>query len=348
MPAGLDADADRRGARLAAALGLGVGGLCLLAGAALYLGTALGLLPAAWTDAWRPAAARNLALAAVIVLGTILVSVGAVFAILEQTGVLAAAAGPRRGVQEPGSRRDVPAPGSRSGAATPTRRDPAPVPGSARDRRAGHSDAEGAASGDLRLRGAARGDRPNSRSAGASGPAASGAPPIGGDRPSRAGSTESADAGGPASGSPPSGPSKPAIDTAAARAVEKPPAAPQPGDMIAAWDVYRRDGDGHFSRRGLQGVLDQRGLAADVSGGESVGAGGAVLIVETRSGTPDFYVLPSFNKSPRAVANWFDDGSGGALTGRTQRVTRMARGRWVGAGSALRGRFEVIDRGEVA
>ena len=132
--------------------------------------------------------------------------------------------------------------------------------------------------------------------------------------------------------------------------VEEPPPAeaPRPGDLIAAWDDYRRDGDGHFSRRGLQGVLDQRGLTADVSDGDRVGAGGAVLIVETPSSTTHFYVLPSFNKSPRAVADWFDDSSGGALTGRTQRVARVAHGRWVEAGTEIGRRFELIERGEVA
>ena len=96
-------------------------------------------------------------------------------------------------------------------------------------------------------------------------------------------------------------------------------------------------------------MLDHRGLAATVSGGERIGARGSVLIVETPSGAPDFYVLPSFNKSPRAVADWFDDNGDGALTGRTQRVTRLARGRWTEAGAGAGSRnFEVIGSGEVA
>ena len=139
----------------------------------------------------------------------------------------------------------------------------------------------------------------------------------------------------------------------AALASEEPPAAeePSPCDLIVAWDEYRRVGDGHFNRRGLQDVLDHRGGGATVRNGAEIDAGGAVLIVEVPSRKPHFYVLPSFNKSPRAVADWFDDASDRALTGRTQRMTRIARGRWVGpeaeAGANGR-RFEVIERGEVA
>ena len=55
-----------------------------------------------------------------------------------------------------------------------------------------------------------------------------------------------------------------------------------------------------------------------------------------------FYVLPSFAKSPRAVADWFDDSSDGALTGRTERVLQIADGRWTHTG------FEVARRGRVA
>ena len=96
----------------------------------------------------------------------------------------------------------------------------------------------------------------------------------------------------------------------------QPSQAPQSSDLIDAWDEYRRNGDGHFSPRGLQELLDQWELAARVSHGDRIGAGGAMLLVETSPGTPHFWVLPSFNKSPRAVADWFDDASSGALTGR--------------------------------
>ena len=85
----------------------------------------------------------------------------------------------------------------------------------------------------------------------------------------------------------------------------------------------------------------------DVGHGKQVGAGGAVLVVEA-FGTRNFYVLPSFNKSPRAAANWFDDHGSGALTARTQRVNRPARGRWLEPETQIGRRFELIEKGEIA
>ena len=345
MSVGLDGYPGRRAARWVATCGLGVGGICLLAGAGVYLEAEFDMLPATWTEAGRPAAAKNLALAAAAVLGTILASVGAVFALLERTGILAAAAGPRHDVQEPEPRR---------GAATPTRSDPPQFPPPEPDHRAGPTGVADAEPGAFRFRGTAPDDRPDFRTGGATGLAMpSGAPIRSGGEPSQARTAEpvSEGAAGLEPEVQPPEPRAQVTETAAPpSAVEEPPPAeaPQTGDIIAAWDDYRRGGDGHFSRRGLQGVMDQRGLAADVSEGDRVGDGGAVLIVETPSSTPNFYVLPSFNKSPRAVADWFDDSSRGALTGRTQRVTRVAQGRWVEAESEIRRRFEVIDRGEVA
>ena len=119
MPAGLDRDPGRRAARLVATLGLCVGGICLLAGAAVYLGAAPNVLPATWAEAGLPAAAKDLTLAAVAVLGTILVSVGAVFALLERTGVLAAVTATCHGMDALEPRHDLPAPESRRGEAAP-------------------------------------------------------------------------------------------------------------------------------------------------------------------------------------------------------------------------------------
>ena len=116
----------------------------------------------------------------------------------------------------------------------------------------------------------------------------------------------------------------------------------QPASLIGAWDNYRRTGDGHFNLRGLQRVLDDQGIGATVNRGDRIDAAGSVLIVETPSRKTHFYVLPSFAKSPRAVEDWFDDNSGGALTGRTERVLQIAEGRWTEHG------FEVVRRGEVA
>lgn len=356
--AGFDGDPGRRAARWVAPAILCAGGLCALAGAAwLYVESELGTLlrpeteppadvtfgtpdaEATRTETEHPAEVKNLVPAALAVLGTILVSLGLVF-VLERAGVLWTAAGRRQDGEERGPHRLSPK--TESGAAPPIGGGQAPVP--APEGAAGARAAPPVGSGP---HGVEPDDRHDLLTGGAPDRGAPDAAPDRGD--SEAVSARTADAARETADEPES--ASPAPTTAAARGVEEPPPPeePQPGDLLAAWDDYRRDGDGHFNRRGLQEVLDDLGLAATVSGGERIGARGAVLVVETPSGAPDFYVLPSFNKSPRAVADWFDDNGDGALTGRTQRLIRLARGRWMeteaGAGS---GNFEVIGKGEVA
>ena len=116
----------------------------------------------------------------------------------------------------------------------------------------------------------------------------------------------------------------------------------QPVDLIAAWDAYRRNGDGHFNSRGLQSVLDDLGIEATVNGGDPVGLGRKGLIVETSNQQGRFYVLPSFATSPREVADWFVDSSSGALTGRIERIISVAEGRHTASG------HEAIKQGVVA
>ena len=343
---GVVADPGRRAASWIATCGLWGGGLCLFAGAAVYLAAALDILPATWTAAQPGAAATNIALAAVAVLGTILVSVGAVFALLESTGVLAAATASRQGVQEPERRRDLPGSESQRGASAPVRGSPGQVrpPSDQRRKPSGPGNAE---PGAMPFRGAALDGRPNVSTAGAPDQHAPGAAPVrsGEGAEARSHGAGIEDAAAPARGAQPPEPRA----AGGAQEIEEPPSAepPQPGDLIAIWDDYRRNGDGHFSPRGLQEVLDKWGFDVDVGHGDLVGADGAVLVVEA-FGPRNFCVLPSFNKSPRAVAEWFDDNSGGALTGRTQRLARVARGRWVGPGTGIGKRFEVLERGEVA
>lgn len=310
---------------------------------------------AARTETELPAEVKNLAPAALAVLGTILVSLGLVF-VLERAGVLSAAASWRHDGEERGPHGVLPETEPQSGAAAPIGGGQAPVPVSSRvEGAAGARAAPPVGSGPHGVepddRSGPHGVEPDGRhdllTGGAPGRGAPAATPDRGG--GEAVSARTADASRETADETES--AFPAPATAAARGVEEPPPPeePQPGDLLAAWDDYRRDGDGHFNRRGLQEVLDDLGLAATVSGGERIGARGAVLVVETLSGAPDFYVLPSFNKSPRAVADWFDDNGDGALTGRTQRLIRLARGRWMeteaGAGN---GNFEVIGKGEVA
>lgn len=332
MPSAPHAPSSRRTIRRVATLGLCAGAICLLAGAAVYWGSASGvtlairqrsLLPAATTD-------LTLVLAAVAVLGTVLVSVGVVFALFQRTNVLAAVAVPHY---------DLAAPEPRHGDAALTRNNPPRVGATASDhgaRLSGKGNAEPSA---FPSGGTARHVCLESRTDRVSRPDAPGAPPNGSGEPLKA--REAEPGAGVLVGA---GPKVRSPETEAGEARRT--KAPQPGDLIAAWEDYRRNGDGRFSRLGLQGLLDQRALEANVRHGDRIDAGDAVLIVETPSNASRFYVLPNFNKSPRAVAEWFDDSSGGALTGRTQRVARVAQGRWVEAGTGKC--FEVIEKGEVA
>ena len=91
------------------------------------------------------------------------------------------------------------------------------------------------------------------------------------------------------------------------------PVEPQASDLIQVWDTYRREGDGHFTKRGLQKQLDDMEFQATVSADNRVGSSDCLLVVQTESQGPGFFVLPSFAKSPRAVRRWFADRSDGAL-----------------------------------
>lgn len=102
---------------------------------------------------------------------------------------------------------------------------------------------------------------------------------------------------------------------------------PQADDLKRVWNTYRREGDGHFNAQGLQKQFHDLHFDATVSASNHVGARDCVLVVETRSRKPDFFVLPSFARSPRAVGKWFEDNSGGALTGRIEQVLVVAEGR---------------------
>ena len=93
----------------------------------------------------------------------------------------------------------------------------------------------------------------------------------------------------------------------------------------------------------MENQLTASGFTAKVIDGADVGAGDHVLIVDPQSPDKQFYVLPSFVTSPRSVQKWFHDQSGGALTGTTRQVNRVALGRWIDSGA-----FEVVKKGAVS
>ena len=120
------------------------------------------------------------------------------------------------------------------------------------------------------------------------------------------------------------------------------PVEPQASDLIHVWDTYRREGDGHFTKRGLQEQLDDMEFQATVSADDRVGSSDCLLVVQTESQGPAFFVLPSFAKSPRAVQRWFADRSDGALNRTIHQVAEVAEGRWTRKGA------EVANLGVVA
>lgn len=120
------------------------------------------------------------------------------------------------------------------------------------------------------------------------------------------------------------------------------PVEPQASDLIQVWDTYRREGDGHFTKRGLQKQLDDMEFQATVSADVRVGSSECLLVVQTESQGPAFFVLPSFAKSPRAVQRWFADRSDGALNRTIHQVAEVAEGRWTRKGA------EVANLGVVA
>ena len=136
-------------------------------------------------------------------------------------------------------------------------------------------------------------------------------------------------------------PSPPASAASISAAPE--PAAPSPEDLIDVWQQYWRAGDGHFKASGFESQLTGSGFTARVMDGAEAGAGDQVLIVDPQCEDQHFYVLPSFATSPRSVQQWFHDQSGGALTGTTRQVNKVALGRWTESGT-----FEVVKKGAVS
>ena len=295
-------------------LGLCCGGsVCLLAVASVYLGAEHDMLPT-WMDT-LPSAGQILAMGVATVLGVILMSVGVAGGLLS-VGVFTLPTNPSDDYRARSHSDASPSPEGTPPPSTP------PTPGA----RVATPIAPGGPESGL-LPGDGAPELGKRRCTGTS---------TGGEAPQDLSVAEARDE---KQGERPLSVASAATPSSLADALAP---EPQPADLVAAWDTYRRTGDGHFNPHGLQRVLDERGIRAAVSGGDRIDASGNVLIVEAPSRRPQFYVLPSFAKSPRAVRDWFDDSSGGALTSRTQRVIQVGEGRWIEGG------FELVRKGVVA
>ena len=113
--------------------------------------------------------------------------------------------------------------------------------------------------------------------------------------------------------------------------------------LTVTWSEYLQHGDGHFNAAGLREKITATGIEARVRNGDAVRATDNVLLVETATQeTGRFFVVPNFTKSPRAAPDWFEDVSDGALTRRTQKLYRLAEGKWTDTG------FVVVRKGTIA
>ncbi len=110
--------------------------------------------------------------------------------------------------------------------------------------------------------------------------------------------------------------------------------------LVEVWDNYYRKGDGRFNVKGLQRHLEEARISAEVLGGDQIGAGENLLIVDFRDGGP-LHILPNFSKPTRALETWFQTLGSGARTALIQRLVRPATARRRGGQIVLENRGEV-------
>ncbi len=109
--------------------------------------------------------------------------------------------------------------------------------------------------------------------------------------------------------------------------------------LVAVWQRYLDDGDGRFEPGGLGRQLEAAGLSGRVVKEPSLGE--HVLGVDLGDGR--IYLLPHFNSTPRAVADWFEARSPApSRLARIQRLCQVAVGHRVQGG-----RVELCSKGAV-
>lgn len=123
---------------------------------------------------------------------------------------------------------------------------------------------------------------------------------------------------------------------------EPPSRADLPQELKEAWKRYRDGGDGHFNAPGFKDELANAGIDLNVRRLDGA-AGSAVLTIDDPwAGDRSFFVVPDFNRSPKSAEHWFEDESSRRLGGRTDKLRKLARGKWSQNGP------EVVEKGSVA
>lgn len=113
-------------------------------------------------------------------------------------------------------------------------------------------------------------------------------------------------------------------------------------ELKGAWKRYRDGGDGYFNAQGFKAELANAGIDVDVRGLDGEAGTAVLLIDDPRAGDRSFFVVPDFNRSPKSAEYWFEDESSRRLGGRTDKLKKLARGKWSENGP------EVVEKGSVA
>ncbi len=109
--------------------------------------------------------------------------------------------------------------------------------------------------------------------------------------------------------------------------------------LIRIWEECRKDGRFHYGVVSRQ--LQQAELDFEVCPGSELDFGDAVIAVSSRA-RGELYLLPSFNESPEAVADWFHNQAPNARLARIDQLIRPAVMRRSGGG------YELKQKGVVA
>ena len=103
--------------------------------------------------------------------------------------------------------------------------------------------------------------------------------------------------------------------------------------LIQVWEECRKDGRFHHGIISRQ--LRQSGLDLEVRPGSELELGNAVIAVSSGDGG-ELYLLPSFNDSPEAVADWFHNQAPNARLARIDQLIRPAVVQRRGSGYELK------------
>lgn len=105
--------------------------------------------------------------------------------------------------------------------------------------------------------------------------------------------------------------------------------------LVEVWHEYFQNGDGSFNSHGLKRRLEAAGLHSRVLPGDELGAGDALLAVESGDGSGRLFLLPSFKRTPRSVSEWFHYNDAVSRVAKIQRLVKPGVGRKTNRGLVI-------------